>query len=247
MAKIRAAILAAGRGVRMGGEHPKSLLPLGEHKPLLWHILEGLEAAAIADVMVVTGFKPPEVQKFVDENASENMKVTYVFNARYASWGNFHSVRLALEQSPGRSVLLVNSDVVVNPEVYKRVATLAADLVLAVQKRRRLDAEDMRVQLSGRRVLAIGKALKMARSHGEFAGISLLDPYAARLYMDIASRLEWSGTTGVYYEDVFADMLDRVIGRAALVEDGEYAEVDNPEDVEAAVSVVERFSQPDHV
>lgn len=239
MARVRAAILAAGRGVRMGGTEPKTLIPLGGREPLLFHILSGLRTAGIDDVLVVTGFKPQSIQDYIASHFAE-LDITYVFNARFASWGNFHSVRVALDQSPGFDVLVVNSDVVVHPDVYQRVLSTSGDLVLAVQKRRVLDAEDMRVHLDGDKVLGIGKDLKRAFSHGEYAGVSLLRPSAARVYSEVASGLEWRADTDFYYEDVYARILPAVKARAARVNDHEYAEVDTPDDVAAALAVVER-------
>ena len=242
MATVRAAILAAGRGVRMGGAEPKTLIPLGGREPMLFHILSGLKSAGIDDILVVTGFKPQAIQDYIATHFAE-LEPTYVFNARFASWGNFHSVRVALDQSPGMDVLVVNSDVVVHPEVYRRVVETWGDLVLAVQKRRVLDDEDMRVRIEGNTVLGIGKDLKRAFSHGEYAGVSLLRPLAARAYGDVANGLEWTADTDLYYEDVYSQILEKVEARSARVDDHEYAEVDTPEDVAAAVAVVERHPE----
>lgn len=243
MAKLRAALLAAGRGVRMGGRTPKTLLPLDDHEPLLHYILTGLQKAGIDDLLVVTGFEPEQIQDYVNERWDED-KVTYVFNARYASWGNFHSVRMAIDQSPGMNLLVVNSDVVVHPDVYTKVAKAQGDLVLGVQWRptHLLDEEDMRVRLDKDRVRAIGKDLSMAHSHGEFAGVSLLRPPAAAVYSNIATNLEWRAATTLYYEDIYAAMIPRVDVRAALVPGEQYAEVDEPGDVAAAVQVIEHNS-----
>lgn len=240
MARVRAAILAAGRGVRMGGGTPKALLPLDGGPPLLHYILEGLRTATVTDVLVVTGHRDEEIQAYMAEHA-DGLEATYVFNARYASWGNFHSVRIALEQSPGNDVLVVNSDVVVQPDVYRRVVQTGGDLVLAVEKRRALDEEDMRVRLDGEHVLAIGKDLKRAFSHGEYAGVSLVRPEAADVYLDLASNLEWGAGMDLYYEDLYGEMIDRVQIQAAAVAEGEYAEVDTPADVAGALAVIERW------
>lgn len=237
MANVRAAILAAGRGVRMGGTKPKTLLPIGDREPLLHYILSGLKKAGVDDLLVVTGFQPAEVQDYVGRHWGE---ATYVFNARYASWGNFHSVRVALDQSPGMDVMFVNSDVVVHPNVYARTLEAQGDLVLAVQQRYNLDEEDMRVRLDGPRVRAIGKGLPKRLSQGEFAGVSLVRPEAALLYQDISSALEWDARTELYYEDVYGQMLGRLDARFAPVNDGEYAEVDTPDDVRVAAAVIER-------
>ena len=239
MAKLRAAILAAGRGVRMGGAQHKALIPLRDHEPLMHYTLAGLAKAGVDDLLVVTGHRHDDVAGFVTARWSSG-QVAFVRNARFASWGNFHSLRLAIDQSPGADLLVVNCDVVVPPDVFTRAIETDGELVLAVQARRGLDQEDMRVQLRGDHVVAIGKDLKMATSHGEFCGVSMLRDEALRLYADICTRLEWDATTGRYYENVYAEMLEHVEARPAPVRAGEYAEVDDPTDVEAAAAVVER-------
>jgi choline kinase len=241
VARARAVILAAGRGARMGGARPKALIPVAEDRPLLHYLLRGLRVAGVTDLMVVTGFASAAVQSFVSD-AWEGAAPTYVFNARYASWGNFHSVRVALDQSPGHDVLVVNSDIVVHPEVFRRVLGAFADLVLAVEPRAGLDREDMRVALEGDRVRAVSKSLGPSEGHGEFCGVSLIRPPAARRYLDVATTREWRAETAGYYEDVYDAILPQVDARAALVERDEYAEVDRPEDVETAATVIARHS-----
>jgi choline kinase len=240
VAKLRAAILAAGRGVRMKEDRPKTLIPVEDDKPLLHYILEGLKVAGVKDLLVVTGYGGKQIQEFVTERWSDD--VTYVFNARWASWGNFHTVRMAIDQSPGFDLMTVNSDVMIHPEVFTRVTSSPGDLVLAVQRRPKLDQEDMRVEIDGTKVRQIGKHVKMPRSHGEFAGVSLLRPPAASVYSDIATDLEWSAETSGYYEDVYASMLGRVDVRAAFVRGDEYAEVDMPEDMTDAREVLRHYN-----
>lgn len=243
MANLRAVVLAAGRGTRMGGETPKTLLPVDGRAPLLHYILEGLHAAGIGDLLVVTGHRPAEIQDYVTAHSKID-SVTFLRNMRFASWGNFHTVRVAIDQSPGMDVLVVNSDVIVHPDVYRDTADTHGDLVLAVQRRRVLDAEDMRVQLSGDRVLAIGKDLRMPLSHGEYAGVSLLRPEACRIYSEISTDLEWRADTNRYYEDVYEMMIQHgVDAHAALVPEGAYAEVDTPDDVPAAAAVIDRHPE----
>ena len=237
VAGVRAAVLAAGRGLRMGGRGAKTLFPIGDHQPLLYYILSGLERAGIRDVLIVTGFRPRDVESYVAEHDG-GLETAFVRNARYATWGNFHSVRLALERSPNDDVMVVNSDVVVHPDVYRRVAESEGDLVLAVQERPDLDAEDMRVRVEDGRLLGIGKDLDMAVSHGEHSGVSLVRPAAARLYTEACTNLEWSGRTADYYEDVYSRLLKEVDGRVVPVAPSEYAEVDTPEDVARAAEII---------
>ena len=240
MAGLRAVVLAAGRGVRMGGITPKCLLPLGDHEPMLKYVLDGLRSTKDVDeLLVVTGFGNDAVQAYVTEQWGED-GLTFVFNARYASWGNFHSLRVAIDQSPGWDLLVANCDALVHPDVYARVAAGPGELVLAVEQRLRLDEEDMRVRLEGRRITAISKDIPARLAQGEYCGVSLLSGSAPRLYQDIATNSEWRGRTQVYYEDIYAEMLEFIDARSVPVEQGEYAEVDTPEDIPGAIQVVER-------
>ena len=221
----------------MGGNEAKTLIPISDGRPLLHFLLAGFKREGIDDILVVTGHRPNEVQEFVT-NAWGEDGVSFVRNARFASWGNFHSVRVAIDQSPGMDLLVVNSDVVVTPDVYRRVVTGEGDLVIAVEKKFTTDEEDMRVHLDRDRVRAISKHLKKAFSHGEFIGVSLLRPRACDVYLEISSRAEWQSDTTIYYEDVYDRMIGRCEVRAAFAEPGRYAEVDTPEDVPVAAAVL---------
>ncbi len=225
----------------MGGVDHKSLIPVEKNEPLMHYILSGLTSAGVKNLMIVTGHNASEVQGFVDERWGGDA-ASYVFNARYASWGNFHSLRVAIDQAPNDDLLVVNCDVIVHPEVFRRVLDTEGDLVLAIERRLRLDEEDMRVHLEGNLIRGIGKHLPRARSHGEFCGVSLLRRTAGRLYQDAATEVEWRSETSIYYEDVFARVLGQLDARAAFVNEGEYAEVDEPANVAAANAVIERYS-----
>lgn len=238
---VTGVVLAAGRGVRMGGVEHKALIPVENNDPLMHYILGGLTKAGVEKLMIVTGWNASEVERFVNDRWGGE-PVMYVFNARYASWGNFHSLRVAVDQAPGDDLLVVNCDVVVHPDVFRRVTATEGDLVLAVEKRLRLNEEDMRVHLEGDSIRGIGKDLSRAHSHGEFCGVSLLRRDARRLYQEIATDVQWSAETSIYYEDVYARMLDRLDARAAYLNEGEYAEVDEPANVADANAVIERYA-----
>ena len=62
---MKAVILAAGRGTRMKeltSELPKPMLKW-QDKPILEHILEGILAAGIRELFIVTGFRAEVVEE----------------------------------------------------------------------------------------------------------------------------------------------------------------------------------------
>lgn len=225
----------------MGGVDHKSLIPVENNEPLMHYILSGLLKAGVKKLLIITGYNSGEVEAYVGQRWGGE-EATYARNPRYASWGNFHSVRIAVDQAPADDLLFVNCDVVVHPSVFRRVIETQGDMVLAIEKRLRLDDEDMRVHLEGDRVRGLGKGLPRARSHGEFCGVSLLRRGARRLYADVSTEVEWRAETSIYYEDVYARILDRLDTRAVFLGPGEYAEVDEPSNVADAAAVIERYA-----
>ena len=62
----RAAVLAAGRGTRMGemtAGMPKAMLPV-RGRPMLEHVLDGLAAAGIAEFFLVIGYRREMVEAY---------------------------------------------------------------------------------------------------------------------------------------------------------------------------------------
>jgi bifunctional UDP-N-acetylglucosamine pyrophosphorylase/glucosamine-1-phosphate N-acetyltransferase len=66
--KVTAVLLAAGQGTRMKSDLPKVLHPLCG-KPMLWHVLEALKAAATEKPVVIVGHGAQEVKDYVGESA----------------------------------------------------------------------------------------------------------------------------------------------------------------------------------
>jgi len=108
-----AVILAAGMGTRLRGEledRPKGFLELGD-RPIIAESIELLAAAAIDDVIIVTG----HCAQYYDAlaAASEGM-VRTVHNDRFADSGSMYSLYCAREWVKG-DFLLLESDLIYEP------------------------------------------------------------------------------------------------------------------------------------
>lgn len=66
--KVTAVLLAAGQGTRMKSDLSKVLHPLCG-KPMLWHVLEALKAAATEKPVVIVGHGAQEVKDYVGDSA----------------------------------------------------------------------------------------------------------------------------------------------------------------------------------
>ena len=89
--KIAVVLLAAGRGMRMGGPTPKLLLPMKDSRPLLLHSLEN--ALSLFPLEVVVVVRPEhllfvqsskfKVQRPIPALQARSAPITYVPNPRY--------------------------------------------------------------------------------------------------------------------------------------------------------------------
>lgn len=94
--KLKAVILAAGRGERLSPkteEVPKPLLPLGG-KPLITHLLSRLAGAGVREFIIVIGYLGGMVRRGLSSVKDLGIDVRWVVNPNYLL-GNAHSLLCA--------------------------------------------------------------------------------------------------------------------------------------------------------
>lgn len=89
MSKLKAVILAAGKGTRMKADLPKVVHTI-EGKCLVDYVIEAAKAAGVQDICLVVGYKSEMVQ-----NTIENKDVEYVLQEQQLGTG--HAVKCARE------------------------------------------------------------------------------------------------------------------------------------------------------
>lgn len=174
-----AIILAAGRGYRLGSlteRQPKCFLPVGP-LTLLEHQLAALATHGVEPVVAVVGYHG-ELLK-----ARLNSQALLVDNPRHASTNSLYSLWLAREYGRQGFVLL-NADVLFDPEILRRVLDSPYPEALAVERRSSFTPEEMKVELEGFRIRAMSKTLPPERSHAENVGLLKFSPQGARVLFD---------------------------------------------------------------
>ncbi|MBI2955963.1 MAG: phosphocholine cytidylyltransferase family protein [Acidobacteria bacterium] len=179
-----AIILAAGRGGRLGQlteDRPKCLLEVGDAS-LLGHQLDALRQHGISRVVVVVGYRAEGVEAEVAGRA------TCLRNVRHAETNSFYSLWLAREFAHD-GFLLLNADVLFDPEILRRVIALPYPDALAVERRSRFEAEEMKVELEGERIRALSKNLPPERAQAENVGVLKFSREGARVLFDKMEEL----------------------------------------------------------
>jgi choline kinase len=113
-------ILAAGMGSRLGRELPKPLTELADGRSIMRQQHDNI-AAAFGTAVTITTVVGYKLERIVDAFPDVN----YVYNEQYDQTNTSKSLLRALKATGKHGVLWINGDVVFDPQVLVRVASLA--------------------------------------------------------------------------------------------------------------------------
>lgn len=121
VAGVKAVILAAGKGTRMKeltNEIPKPMLRV-HGKPILQHIIEGIAAAGIRDIFIVTGYKAETIEGFFGDGAKLGLRIAY--GRQLVQDGTGKAPEVAKQFVGTDDFLLTYGDILVRPETYPQM------------------------------------------------------------------------------------------------------------------------------
>ena len=140
MAKIdRAVLLAAGRGTRMReltAELPKPMIKV-RGKPILLHIVEGLQAAGIRDFFIIVGYHGDAVRDYFGDGTCFGLQIRYA--TQVVQDGTGRVVDLARDFVGQSPFVLSYGDILVDPVNYKSIIDLADDVEAIVSVKQNED------------------------------------------------------------------------------------------------------------
>ena len=240
---MKALILAAGTGNRM---HPltldthKAMLQIGS-RSVVQRILESLVANDVTDITVVTGYRAAEIRAHIAEHFP-SLEVGYVHNAQYAETNNIHSVALALDTMRIDSdLLLIESDVIYEPSVIKRIMAASGDTVALVD-RFRMGMDGTVVEVRGDKVTAVIPP-NLQPVDFDFSDkfktlniYKLSQDFCNRVFRQLLNFYRDNYDSNAYYELILGMLiyLQRHPVHAEVLDGELWAEVDDPNDLSQA-------------
>ena len=237
-------VLAAGAGRRLQPwteTVPKTLVPVDGDRTILDVSLANFARVGLTDVAVVVGYKADAVRERQAElEERHGVSLELVFNDKAEEWNNAYSLWCAREHF-SRGIVMVNGDTIAPASVAQTLLDAAGrgdDLVIALDDVHELAEEEMKVQLSGERLLTrITKLMDPAEAVGEYIGLTLIEPHVADGLAD-ALKATFERDPQLYYEDGFQELADRG-GRVGVASIGEveWVEVDDHADLARAREV----------
>jgi len=203
---IQGIVLCAGRGGRLRpftDDTPKCLLSFGG-KTILERCLDGLRAAGVGDIILVTGYHRELIERFCEERGYPG--IMFVVNEAYARTNTAVSLNLALKRTAS-DVVVVNGDVLFDPSILADLVALPASHGAAVDADISLDGEEIKVIVRGGRIVKIGKDLDPKDSLGEAIGMYKIGRAAIGDLIRIYDDLESMGELQHFFEKGF-DLLN---------------------------------------
>ena len=235
---MRAVILAAGVGRRLGHDKPKILLDFGG-RTLLERHLAILAALGVQDVAIGIGHQALTIERTLAALGQQDVSTIYNPDYEQGSILTLWCVRDAL--TAGGPVLLMDGDVLYDRRVLEPlVETHHADCLL-VDRAYEPGDEPVKVGVAGGVPTDFGKTIDPSvEPYGESAGFFRLSEGTANALVETAGRMIDEGGSERPVEDAIAAVL-RAANPPFGFEDVTglpWIEIDFPEDVERAEQVI---------
>ena len=233
---MRAVILAAGRGSRMGhlaDDRPKCLVEL-EGRPLIERQIAALRRGGMDEIGVVRGYRAEMI---------DFPGLSYFSNERWAETNMVMSLAAAAGWLRSGPVIVSYADIFYRSDLVRGLASAPGPLVISYDRSwRRLwarrfadplaDAETFRINAAGQLLEIGGKTTRIEDIEGQYMGLLKFTPPAwsavetllSSLDAPICDRLD---VTGLLRRLLTGKQLP--IGTFGT--DGQWGEIDNPEDV----------------
>jgi choline kinase len=170
---MKAVILAAGRGTRIRsvhGEHPKCLIEV-DNGTILDHQLDALAMVGINEVAIVVGYEEEQIIAHVNARRLLTQRIHFIENPGFAITNNIYSLWLALDWLRGDSFIVLNADVIFDPEILDLAMRPQAPISMIVDPLWR--DETMKVIIVDDHVTKMSKKISREEFSGTYIGITV--------------------------------------------------------------------------
>ncbi len=238
---MQALMLAAGLGSRMGRAAqalPKCLIEVGG-ATLLQRAVAALRLAGISRCVLVVGYQADAITRYATENFAD-MTFTFIRNDEYATTNNVYSLWLAREALLQDDTLLLESDLIYEPELLRTLVNAKETELAAVAPYEQwMDGTVTTLAAGGDIVSFIGKnEFSIAQAAGYYKTINIYKFGKAFLAGRFVPALEaFVALRGksAFYEMVLKELVAaRVSLKAYVAQNLKWYEIDDGQDWEIA-------------
>jgi len=245
---MKAVILSAGQGKRLlplTQNTPKCILSIAGQSLIEWQIGE-LAKCGIEQVTVVVGYRADKIEQIL-QSRYEPQRVRTLYNNAYAVSDNLVSCWYARDEM-NEDFILLNGDTLFEAAVAQRLLeTPRRPITVAVSHKSHYDADDMKVELDGGRLVDIGKGLMPEQVDAESIGMILFRNQGPMLFRSaLETSLSDPSVRTNWYLSVIGEMARSMPVWTCSVHDLHWCEVDYPGDIKLAEKVVSFCAESRH-
>ena len=201
---MKAIILAAGQGIRMGSEaedKPKCMI-IYKGKPLINYTIETMQACGINDIIIVNGYKNE-----VLESHLSNENVRFITNKEYNDTNMVYTLFCA-ESEMNDDLIISYGDIIYREDVLQSLINNINNFVVTVDKNwlelwtlrmndPLMDAETMKID-EDENIIELGKKPKSYQEiHGQYIGLLKI----SHSFLDVFRNFYHSLDKSKYYDD----------------------------------------------
>ena len=236
----KAIILSAGQGSRLGhltDDRPKCLIEF-QGRTLLDRQLDTLAANGVGQAVVVTGFRDDLIEAALARR-SGGPRVRTIYNPFYKVADNLGSLFMARRELCG-DCLVWNGDTLASDSLMARVvANRTPGICVTIDRKDSYDEDDMKVVVAANgRLKAIGKRIPKGVNGESIGLLAFRDDGAERFCEAIERDIRTAEGTTIWYLRVIHHLAEQSEVWTLDISGEEWGEVDFPEDVERARSLV---------
>jgi len=230
---MKAVILAAGQGTRIRsvhGEHPKCLIEV-DNTTILDHQLEALSMAGINNVAIVVGYEKEQIVNHVmSRRLGPIQRIRFIENPAFAITNNIYSLWLALDWLRGDSFIVLNADVIFNPEILDVAVRPHASISMIVDPVWR--DETMKVVILDDHVIRMSKSISRDEFSGTYIGITVFSKAIQDRFFHKLEDVIAAGGVNEFFNVAVQELANEGVSVGYTTTDGlPWAEIDDPVDL----------------
>ncbi len=205
---------------------PKPMIKV-RNKPILLHIIEGLQAAGIKNFLIIVGYHSEAIRDYFGDGTCFGLRVSYV--TQVVQDGTGRVVNLARDFAGNSPFVLSYGDILVDPVDYKRIVDIPDDIETIISVKRGEDVSkggavfvnDQMELVDLREKVQPGEPTSQWYNAGLYAFRSSIFEFTARLQPSPRGEYELT--------DAIRDLAHSGKKVKALELTGEWADVRDPE------------------
>jgi choline kinase len=232
---LKALILAAGRGSRLGtltANQPKCLVNFHE-KPLLERAIKSLNSVEISDIALVAGYQGHQLKEYGLKSFE---------NTRWESSGIYQSCLCADEWLSSGTTLIIYSDIFFSSGDLKKIFASESDIEIAYDPDGvklwierfpdpLVDLENFKIS-QDKFVTEIGGSVKDLNDvHGQYIGITKLTPKGWNILKYSAEKFQMHEQINLDMTSLFQKVIENGFSISTVRFDGPWGEIDSQSDL----------------